>query len=130
MPVSEKKRASNAKWDSVNLKRISVAMPVDLHVRMVKHIKDTGETTNGFVKRAIDETITRENGVFYKDEILSDNSHANNCEQCKDCILWGNGDDLFQNRYDKSSCAMFPYPDHKPNYVINNQGPCEFKKTK
>lgn len=69
MPLTEKKKASNAKWDSENLKRISVAMPVDLHTRMVKHIKETGETTNGFVKRAIDETI------------VNDDSHANSCEK-------------------------------------------------
>ena len=57
MPLTEKKKASNAKWDSENLRRISVAMPVELHERMAKHIEKTGETTNGFVKRAIKETI-------------------------------------------------------------------------
>lgn len=60
MPLTEKKKASNAKWDSKNLKRISVAMPVELRNRMEKHIEKTGETTNGFVKRAIDETIIRD----------------------------------------------------------------------
>ena len=130
LPITEKKKAANARWDAANLKRISVAMPVDLHTRMVRHIKETGETTNRFVKRAIDETIIRDDGVFYKDEILSDNSHANYCEQCRDCILWGDGDDPFQNRHDKASCSIYPHPDHKPGYVINNQGSCEFKKTK
>ena len=60
MPITEKKKASNTKWDSANLKRISVAMPVELHKRMARHIERTGETTNGFVKRAIDETIIRD----------------------------------------------------------------------
>ena len=60
LPITEKKKAANARWDSANLKRISVAMPVDLHTRMVRHIKETGETTNKFVKRAIDETIVRD----------------------------------------------------------------------
>ena len=60
MPVSEKKKASNAKWDSVNLKRISVALPVELHERMEKHTEKTHETKNGFIKRAIHETITRD----------------------------------------------------------------------
>lgn len=68
--------------------------------------------------------------VFYKDEILSDNTKADYCQQCKDCTLWGIGDDPFQNRYDKSNCAMFPNPDHKPGYVINNQGPCPFRVAK
>lgn len=61
MPITEKKKASNAKWDSENLKRISVAMPVDLHERMIEHIEETGETKNGFVKRAISETIMADN---------------------------------------------------------------------
>ena len=71
------------------------------------------------------------NTVFQRnDDILSDNTHANYCQQCKDCILWGIGDDPFQNRYDKGNCSMFPNPDHKPGYVINNQGVCPFKTTK
>ena len=74
--------------------------------------------------------MAKKDPVFSKDEIMSDNTHANYCQQCKDCILWGIGDDPYQNKYDKSSCAMFPYPDHKPNYVINNQGVCPFKTTK
>lgn len=61
LPITEKKKASNAKWDSENLKRISVAMPVDLHERMIEHIEETGETKNGFVKRAISETIMADN---------------------------------------------------------------------
>lgn len=60
MVMNEKKKASNAKWDAVNLKRVSVAMPVDLHERMTKHLEKTGETQNGFIKRAIDETITKD----------------------------------------------------------------------
>ena len=65
--------------------------------------------------------------VFSKDEILSDNTHANYCEQCKGCAMWGNGNDPFSNRYDKGNCDMFPNPDHKPGYVINNRAPCEFR---
>ena len=60
MPLTEKKKASNAKWDSVNLKRMSLAVPVDLHERMTDHVRVTGESVNGFIKRAIDETITRD----------------------------------------------------------------------
>ena len=60
MPLTDKKKASNAKWDAANLKRMSLAVPVDLHDRMKEHIKSTGETVNGFIKRAIDETIIRD----------------------------------------------------------------------
>ena len=54
--------------------------------------------------------MAKKDPVFSKDEIMSDNTHANYCQQCKDCILWGIGDDPFQNRYDKGNCSMFPNP--------------------
>ncbi len=60
MPLTEKKKASNAKWDSVNLKRMSLAVPVELHEKLTAHVKTTGESVNGFIKRAIDETITHD----------------------------------------------------------------------
>ena len=34
--------------------------------------------------------------VFSKDEIMSDNTHADYCRQCKDCMLWGIGNDPYQ----------------------------------
>ena len=57
MPVSDKKKASNARWDAKNLKRMSLAVPVSLHDRMVGHIDETGETMNGFIKRSIETTL-------------------------------------------------------------------------
>ena len=66
----------------------------------------------------------------YEKEILTDNTKINYCEQCKDCILWGFHGDPYQNAYDKTNCMMYPYPDHKPGYVINNQGPCSFRVEK
>lgn len=62
MPLSEKKKASNAKWDAENLKRLSLAVPVSLHDRMKEHTEKTGETMNGFIKRAIVETLEKEKG--------------------------------------------------------------------
>ena len=63
-------------------------------------------------------------------EELSDNTHANICEQCRECTMWGLGGDPYQNRYDKGNCAMFPNPDHKPDYVITNRGVCPFRVAK
>lgn len=62
------------------------------------------------------------------DDVLSDNTHIDYCEQCESCIHWGNNkDDPFSNRYDKTNCDMFPYPDYmKPMSVINNLTECEF----
>ena len=60
MALSEKKKASNAKWDSENLKRMSLAVPVEMYERMQARIEQTGETMNGFIKRSIVETLDRE----------------------------------------------------------------------
>ena len=60
MPLSEKKKASNAKWDAKNLKRLSLAVPCELYDRMQTHTQKTKETMNGFIKRAIEETIEKE----------------------------------------------------------------------
>lgn len=64
MPLSEKKKASNAKWDKKNLLRMSLAVPVDLHLSMKEHTQKTGETMNGFIKRAIAETIEKDNKQY------------------------------------------------------------------
>ena len=66
----------------------------------------------------------------HENEILTDNTKIRYCEQCKDCTLWGIGGDPFSNAYDKSNCAMFPNPDHKPDYVITNRGVCPFRVAK
>lgn len=62
----------------------------------------------------------------YLDEQLSDNTKIHYCKQCKDCILWGHTN-AFGNKYDKSSCDMFPYPDCKPMEVIDNTGKCPWR---
>lgn len=68
MPLSEKKKASNAKWDSANLKRLSLALPVADYERMQEHIKKTGETQNGFIKRAIQETVSNDSNIMDSDD--------------------------------------------------------------
>lgn len=77
MALSEKKKASNAKWDADNLKRLSLAMLTKDFEAMEKHIqklKDnaTGEgkkeTRNGFINRAIQETIIHDNDKMNRKE--------------------------------------------------------------
>lgn len=66
----------------------------------------------------------------HEDERLTDNTKIRYCEQCEGCAMWGIGDDPYTNQYDKSNCAMFPYPGIKPTYVINNTSPCEWRVPK
>ena len=60
MPLSEKKKLSNKKWDAENLKRLSLAVPNTLYIRMLKHTEKTQETMNGFIKRCLTETLDKE----------------------------------------------------------------------
>lgn len=62
----------------------------------------------------------------HDNETLSDNTWIRRCEQCKTCAMWGNGNDPFSNKYDKTSCDMFPYPDMKPVGVRDNKEDCPY----
>lgn len=61
MPISEKKRASNAKWDAANLKRTSLAIPNELYDRLKDHTEAKNETINHFIRRAIETLLESEN---------------------------------------------------------------------
>ena len=61
----------------------------------------------------------------HADEILSDNSHVENCKQCKDCIFRDDGT-VWTNDYRKASCIIYRYPNMKPLRVIDNKGICEY----
>lgn len=61
MPLSETRKAANARWDAKNLKRMSLAVSCQLYDRMQEHIRKTGETMNSFIKRSITETIDNDN---------------------------------------------------------------------
>ena len=60
-PYSEAKKRANQKWDSANLDRISVVIPKGEKEIIKAHAESKGESLNGFVVRAIHETIEREN---------------------------------------------------------------------
>ena len=60
MALTEKKKASNARWDAENLKRMSLALPVALFARLQEAVSRTGGSMNGFIREAIQEKIDRE----------------------------------------------------------------------
>lgn len=70
----------------------------------------------------------------YADEILTDNTQIEYCNQCIDCINWqtykirGNNGELFDNQYDRANCSKYPAPQVKPDWVINNYGECDYYK--
>ncbi len=54
------------------------------------------------------------------EETLSDNSQIEKCRQCKDCIFRD------ERGHDRAVCMIYSNPGHKPLYVIDNKGICEY----
>lgn len=57
---TENKKNSNRKWDASNLDRVSLALPKGRKDEIKAHAAKRGESVNGFIGRAITETIERD----------------------------------------------------------------------
>lgn len=53
MPISEKKKASNKKWDSANLDRMSYTLPKGQKATVQAAASAAGESVNEFTQRAL-----------------------------------------------------------------------------
>ena len=73
---TEKRKAANQKWDSANLKRMSLAVRVELHERMKAHIEETGQSMNSFIIGAIENELkaVNQNGEKHSENGRSDGS--------------------------------------------------------
>lgn len=60
---TEAQKQSARKWDAANLDRISIAVPKGQKDTIKAHAEGRGESVNGFVNRAISETMERDNGA-------------------------------------------------------------------
>lgn len=60
MALSEKKKASNKKWNDANVKKFSLTVRNDLHDKIIERIARTGETKNGFIIQAVIEKLERD----------------------------------------------------------------------
>ena len=64
MPISEAKRRADARYDKKAYDHvlIKIRKDADLTLGMIKkHASAQGESVNGFIKRAVTETIERDN---------------------------------------------------------------------
>lgn len=61
MPLSEARKRANQIYKAGNIKRVPLDMQVSDFEAMKAHTKYTGESVNGFIKRAITETMERDN---------------------------------------------------------------------
>ena len=57
---TENKKVSNRKWDAANLDRLSIALPKGRGNAIKVHAAARGESVNGFIGRAIRETMARD----------------------------------------------------------------------
>ena len=60
---TEAQKKSAKKWDAANLDRVSIAMPKGQKDTIKAHAEARGERVNGFVNRAISETMERDNAA-------------------------------------------------------------------
>ena len=60
IPVSEAKKRANKKWDKNNLKRLSLAIPIETFNKLDLFCKNTKVSKNSFIKSAIDEKLERD----------------------------------------------------------------------
>ena len=64
MPVSKAKREANARYDKKTYERIAFMLRRDAEINgdyIRAHAEAMGESMNGFIKRAVTETIERDN---------------------------------------------------------------------
>lgn len=60
---TEARKRANDKYNAKAYDRINIAIPKGDKEKIKTHAEQQGESLNGFVKRAIDETMERDNGT-------------------------------------------------------------------
>ena len=60
---TEARKNGNRQWDKANLDRVSIAMPKGRKDEIKAHAEARGESVNGFINRAIEETMQRDQPV-------------------------------------------------------------------
>lgn len=62
---TEARKNGNRQWDKANLDRVSVALPKGKKTEIKAHAEARGESVNGFINRAIDEALQRDQPVTH-----------------------------------------------------------------
>ena len=61
MTYNDSRKKATLKYAKKHIKRIPLDVPLKKYDEIKEHSEQTKETVNGFIKRAIDETIQRDN---------------------------------------------------------------------
>ncbi len=67
MPYNETAYKASQKYKAGNIKRVPLDMQKSTYEEIKAHAKAHGESVNGFIKRAISETMKRDNTVSTTD---------------------------------------------------------------
>lgn len=62
MPLSEARKAANAKWDRENMTTLACKVKKEEAAAFKKHCVQQGKTSNTVLKEFVLETIERDNG--------------------------------------------------------------------
>lgn len=62
MPTSKAQQKATAKYVKQNYDRIEIKVPKGRKAELQAHAERRGESLNGFIGRAIDEQVKRDNG--------------------------------------------------------------------
>ncbi|MGN0455138.1 MAG: hypothetical protein ACI4G1_08220 [Ruminococcus sp.] len=63
MPVSQAQKRATAKYEQQNYDKVLLRLEKGKKDKIKSHAESKGESVNGFVKRAIDETMERDNAA-------------------------------------------------------------------
>lgn len=63
MPYNDASKKASQKYKAANIKRIPLDMQITQYEAVQIHAKAHGESVNGFIKRAIQETMMRDNQI-------------------------------------------------------------------
>ena len=68
MTISRKKVEYNINYAKTHFKRIPLDVQKEKYEQIKDHASATGESINGFIKRAIDETMERNNSITDREQ--------------------------------------------------------------
>ena len=60
MPQNEKNKQYIARYKAEKIKRVPLDMQITAYNALLAHVTERGETVNGYIKRAIAETMERD----------------------------------------------------------------------
>ena len=69
MAISEKRKETMMEYARKNLKRVPLDVQKEHYEKIKAHAEGRRETVNGFIKRAIDETMERDNSAAPTDAV-------------------------------------------------------------